>query len=194
MSRKTPLSSQTRKVDIVIRKNVEISKDKIKAYCDSEFEIYAFIEHKGDIKPDTGEVEGVHYHICGNMRGSKIALSTRLNTLCKWFGFDNNNGIEIEQYRTLEGAIQYLTHKRQSEKTPHNKEDIVTNIPPNDFDIYYEADIGEVVTFDLLYCTVNDSNNIIEVIKSLGLKIYKDYRNVIWDMWKTLKGDIDYIK
>ena len=64
---KKPLTCQSCKVDIVIRKNKEIPLSKIKEYCIQNFSRYAFIEHKGDIKPSTGEVEGVHYHICGDI-------------------------------------------------------------------------------------------------------------------------------
>lgn len=193
MSKKKPLTCQSRQVDIVIRKNREIPQSKIKEYCIENFEQYAFIEHKGDTKPETGEVEGVHYHICGIMKGNKIAFSTRLNTIVAFFKFDNTNGIEIDQYRTLEGAIQYLVHKNQPEKTQHRKEEIITNIPASDFEIYFNADIGNVITFDLLYCACMKANNIIEVIKELGIGNYKNYRSVIWDIWRTLEGDNDYI-
>ena len=44
MSAKKPLTCQSRKVDIVIRKNKSIPIEKIKAYCQKEFERYAFIE------------------------------------------------------------------------------------------------------------------------------------------------------
>lgn len=186
MSRKTPLSSQTRKVCIVIRKNKDISKDLIKQYCDSEFERYAFIEHKGDRKADTGEIEGTHYHIVGDFKSNKTPLTTRLNTICKWFKFDNQNGLEIEQYRTFEGALQYLTHKNQPEKTPHKKEEIITNLDKQDFDIFYEASVGEVITFDFLFSVILNADNIVDVIRELGLNNYRTWRNVVWDMYNEI--------
>jgi len=194
MSSKKPLTCQSTKVDIVIRKNIEIPLSKIKAYCVENFERYAFIEHKGDIKPETGEVEGTHYHICGDMFGSKIPFSTRLNNLAKFFGFADLNGIQIDQYRTFEGALQYLTHKNAPEKTPHKIEEIVTNLSEADFKIFYEADIGSVITFDLLYVACVNATNIVEVIKELGIGNYRVWRSVIWDIWNTLKESSDYIK
>lgn len=186
MSRSTSLTCQSTKACIVIRKGKSIPMDKIKSYCDTYFEKYAFIEHKGDIKPDTGEIESVHYHIVGNFKASKVAFSTRLNTICDYFKFDNANGIEIEMYKSLECSIQYLTHKNQPEKTPHDIKDIITNIEESEFKLLYESDNGMVITFDTLYLTCIESKNIIEVIKSLGIGVYKSWRNVIWDIWNEL--------
>ena len=186
MSRKTPLTSQTRKVCIVIRKNIKIPLSKIETYCKNEFERYAFIEHENHVKVDTCEIEGVHYHIVGDFIGSKVALSTRLNTLAKFFGFDNLNGIEIEQYRTFEGALQYLTHKNQPDKTQVDVSKIHHNLSENDFNILYNADIGNVITFDLLFASCVNANNIIDVIKDIGIGNYRTWRQVIWDIWFTL--------
>lgn len=194
MSNKKPLTCQSRKVDIVIRKNIAIPLSKIKEYCSREFERYAFIEHNGDVKPVSGEVEGIHYHICGDMYGTKVAFSTRLNTLCEFFNFDNANGIEIDQYRTFEGALQYLTHKNQPDKSPHEPSEIIHNLTKEDFNIFYNADIGSVITFDLIFASCVNAANIIEVIKELGISNYRLYRSVIWDIWRTIQGDEQYIK
>ena len=194
MSRKTALTCQTKKINIVIRKGIKISKAKIKQYCEENFERYAFIEHDKDIKPDTAEVESVHYHIVGDFITSKTPLSTRLNTIVKFFGFDNANGIEIEQYRTFEGSLQYLTHKNQSEKTPHDKSEIIHNLSESDFNILYDADVGNVVTFDLIFTICAQANNIIDVIKEIGLGNYRMYRQVIWDVWNTINEREEYFK
>lgn len=186
MSRSTSLTCQSKKVCIVLRKNMPISKDLIKSYCDTYFEKYAFIEHNGDIKPETGEKESIHYHIVGNFKASKVAFSTRLNDIVAFFKFDNAFGIEIDMYKSLENSIQYLTHKNQPEKTPHNVSDIITNIEKSEFDLLYESDNGSVITFDTLYMLCLESSNIIEVIKGLGIGQYKSWRNVIWDIWNEL--------
>lgn len=186
MSRSTSLTCQSKKACIVIRKGISISKDKIKEYCDTYFEKYAFIEHNGDIKADTGEQETVHYHIVGNYKASKVAFSTRLNDIVSFFNFDNAFGIEIEMYKSLEASLQYLTHKNQPEKTPHKVSDIVTNIEPSEFQLLYESNNGSIVTFDTIYTLCLESNNIIEVIKGLGIGVYKTWRNVIWDIWNAI--------
>lgn len=186
MSRSTSLTCQSKKVCIVIRKNKDIPLDKIKSYCDLYFDKYAFIEHKGDIKPESGEIEGTHYHIVGNFKASKVEFSTRLNTIVDYFHFDNANGLQIEMYKSLENSLQYLTHKNQPEKTPHNVADIITNIEKSEFDLLYTSDNGQVITFDKLYTLCLESSNIVEVIRDLGIGVYKSWRNVVWDIWNEL--------
>lgn len=194
MSRKTPLTCQSTNVNIVIRKNKKLPIEKVKEYCELYFKTYAFIEHEKDIQPTDGEVEGCHYHIVGTFLKNKTPFSTRLNDIVKFFKFDNENGIQIDKYITFEGSLQYLTHKNQPDKTQHQKSEIVHNLDPNDFEIFYNAEVGGVITYDELLTLCMDSNNIIEVIKGLGLNNYKTWRNVVWDMWKCLNGDEEYYK
>lgn len=188
MSRRTPLTSQTRQLFIVIRVNKDLGKDKVKAYCDENFEQYAFIEHKDDINPNTKLVESLHYHIVGYAKGSRVALSTRLNTIVKFFKLDNSNGIEIEKYNDLCASIQYLLHMNNPEKTPHDISEVIYNYPKEEFELYLNAERSEVVTYDLLYSKILGAKTILDVIKALGLKHYKDNRNVIWDIWKCVRA------
>lgn len=192
--KKAPLTCQSRKVCLVIRKNKEIKLDTLKAYCDTYFKIYAFIQHDKD-HDENGGLVGVHYHIVGDYKTSKVAFSTRLNEICQFFRFDSASGIEIDNYTSLEGCIQYLTHKNQKEKYQYDKCNIITNIPSVDFDIFYNASTSsDFVTFDMLYTICLRSNNIIEVIRDVGIANYRLYRNVIWDIWKTLNKSSDYEK
>jgi len=192
--KKKPLSCQSKHVCIVIRKGKTIPLEKIKEYCIENFERYAFICHENHIDASTGVIIPIHYHIVGDFIGSKIPFSTRLNTLCNFFKFDNLNGIEIDQYRTFEGSLQYLTHKNQLDKTQVSKDLIIHNLSEQDFEILYNADVGNVITFDLLYLSCYQANNIIDVIKELGIGNYKLYRNVIWDIWNCLNNKDDYYK
>lgn len=194
MSRRKPLTCQSTHVCIVIRKDKELSITKLEEFCKTYFERYAFIEHRNDKDFDTGAIIPVHYHIVGDYKTKQVRFSTRLNEICTYFRFDNANGIEIDQYNTFENCLQYLTHKNQSEKTPHDKSEIHHNLDNTDFDILYNADVGNVVTFDMLFNSVMQANNIIEVIKSVGLNNYRTWRNVIWDMWRTINEDNQFTK
>lgn len=191
MSRTTKLDSMTTKVCIVIRKNKYIPISKIKQYCDVYFINYAFIEHEKDVEPTTGLVEGVHYHIVGNFNntGGRKRLATRLNDICSFFGFKDCNGIEIEQYNSLVGSIQYLIHKNQPEKSQHKFSEVIHNFEKGEFDLLMTSDTCDVLTFDRLYTEILTANNILDVIKAVGLKLYKDYRFVIRDMWDFIKND-----
>lgn len=185
---KATLECQSRKICLVIRKNKSIPLSKIQSYCEQEFEQYAFIEHKEDIHPVTKLVEPTHYHIVGNAKGSRIAFSTRLNTIVKFFKFENADGIEIDRYNSFVACLQYLCHINQKEKTPHDWKEIIHNLPAEEFQLYINADSGQVVTYDFLYVTILHARNILDVIKALGLKNYKDNRNTIWDMWKCIRA------
>lgn len=194
MSKKTPLICQSTRAFIVIRKNKQIKLDTIKEFCQKYFTRYAFIEHKDHIKVDTGEIEGIHYHIVGDYKKGKTPFSTRLNEIQKFFNFDNANGLEIEKYDTFEGALQYLTHKNFPQKTQVSKDKIIHNLSTQDFEILYNAEIGNVITFDLIYDSCLFHNNIIDVIKAVGIGNYRIWRNVIWDIWNTLKDKDEFRK
>lgn len=186
MSRSTSLTCQSTKVCIVIRKGISIPTDKIKAYCEKYFHKYAFIEHLHTFDVDGTEIP-VHYHIVGDFLASKVAFSTRLNTIVDFFGFDSAIGIEIEKYTSLEKSIQYLTHKNQPEKTPLSVENVITNIPKEDFDLLYTSDNGSIITFDTIYSLCYQHRNIIGVIKDIGIGNYRTWRNVILDVFNNIE-------
>ena len=106
-NKKIPLTCQTRKLFIVIRKNKQYKKETIQEFCETYFDWYAFIEHKEDVEPITGLVEGCHYHIVCNVKEKGTPKSTHLNNIQKWFKMDNQNGIEIDQTANKVLAIQY---------------------------------------------------------------------------------------
>lgn len=182
---KSSLSTQTGKLFIVIRKNKPLDIQKIKDYCCEYGKEYAFICHGKDIDPVTGLIIPVHYHIVMNAKDSKKRLSTHLNDLSGFFGFNDNNGIEIDKYRTYENALQYLLHKNNPEKTQHKANEIVTNIDRDELTTYLTCD-SSVISFDYVYSICLSSHNIVDVIKGLGLSNYNKYRNTIWDIYLEL--------
>lgn len=190
MSRQAPLTTQTGKLFIVIRKNKSIPLDKIKAYCLTYGKEYAFIEHKQDIDPVTGLVIPTHYHIVLNAKDVKKRLATHLNDLVSFFDFDNANGVEIDKYKTLSGALQYLTHQNQKEKTQHKVEEINHNFDVGEFATYMTCD-NDVLSFERVYSVCLSAHNIIEVIRELGLSVYQRYRATIWDILDYLRQGQD---
>lgn len=182
---KASLTTQTGKLFIVIRKNKQIDLNKIKAYCSQFGEQYAFINHKEDIDPLSGVVIPTHYHIVLNAKDKRKRLSTHLEDIRSFFGFKDNNGIEIDKYRSYENALQYLIHRNNPEKTQHDISEIITNIDSEELKTLITCDTS-VMSFDLIYSVCNTSNNIIEVIRSLGISNYQRYRSTIWDIWNEL--------
>lgn len=184
---KYPLTTQTSKLFIVIRKNKVISHNLIKSYCDEFMNDYAYIEHKNDKDPITGEIIPVHYHIVGNAKKVKTPLSTHLNDIVKYFRFDNSNGIQVDKYDNFVSAIQYLVHKNNPEKTQHKVSEVITNISKEEYDLYMTSEQSEIISFDMCYSICMSSNNIVEVIKGIGFKTYAKYRSTILDMFYSCK-------
>lgn len=185
-SKKAPITCQSVNCDIVIRKNKEISKDKIKSFLEQECIQYAFIEHKGDIAVDTGLVEGVHYHIVCKYKVGKIPFSTRLNTIMSYFGFDNDHGIQIDKIGSLSACLQYLIHKNNIEKTPHKIDEIIHNYDENEFKILMETENDQCVSYDWLFKGCMECNYKFELVKYFSPSIYRTWRSVILDMWDEL--------
>lgn len=191
MSRKCSLTTQTGKLFIVIRKTpnvmASINDDKILSYCKTFGKEYAFIKHEGDIEPVTGEVESKHYHIVMKAQNGDKRLSTHLNDIVSYFGFDTPDGICIEKYDSLEGSLQYLIHKNNPEKTQHKVDEIITNIDKGDLNTYLTVDLQtNEINFDRVYSVCLESSNIVEVIRTLGIVNYQRYRATIWDIWNSL--------
>lgn len=189
MGKKAPITCQSTRVDLVIRKNKSIPLDLIKSYCESECLRYAFIEHKGDIAVDTGEVEGTHYHLVLEYREGKIAFSTRLNTICKWFHFENTNGLEIDRIGSLSKCLQYLIHKNNSEKTQHDIKEVIYNYEPNEFKILMETKEEQSITYELLFKGCCECSYKYELVKFFSPNVYRTWRMVILDMWEDLHSE-----
>ena len=186
-NKKIPLTSQVRDLFIVIRKNKVLPKKVMIEYCESMFDKYAFIEHKNDIEPITGLVEGCHYHIWAHVRDKGVAKSTHINAILKAFKFDTDDGICIEQIANKVLAMQYLIHKNNPEKTQHEVKDVVSNIDKDELNLMFTSDTGEVVSFDLIYTLCRVSTSICQIIKALGINVYRQYRNVVLDIYNDVK-------
>lgn len=181
---KYPLTTQTTHLFIVIRKNKVLPIETIKSYCEQYFIEWSFIEHKQDIEPVSQVVEGCHYHIIGKARKQRTPLSTHLNDLVRFFRFDNANGIEIDKYEDYIKGIQYLIHKNNPEKTKHEFNEVHSNIEEQELMLIMKTDTGDIISFDFIYSVCSTSKNIVEVIRSVGFKLYCKYRSGILDIWE----------
>lgn len=183
---KAPLTCQSTHVFLVIRKDKKIPHEKIEEYCKRYFSMYCWIEHADDIQPDTGVKEGCHYHIVGDFLENKIRFSKRLNDIADFFGFDNNFGLEIDKYKDLPSCVQYLIHKNNKEKTPHEVEEIHTNLGKEELDLFLNTDCEQLVTFDYIVSVCNRSTNKLQMISSFGIFAYEKHYKVINDIWSEI--------
>ena len=188
--RKATLTTQSAHWFITIRKNRDLAINILKMWCErySGTEMYAFIEHKGDISVDTGEVEGVHYHIVINMesRHQKLAI---LNDLQRTFDLDNVFGIEVDTYDTFEGCLQYLTHQNEPQKTQHKRQEIITNIDKDTFNSILDTPIASNLTATSLIGYIKQCDNAVELMNLLGLGTFDHYLKTIKVIWKIVKGN-----
>lgn len=192
MSHKCSLSTQTGKIWLIIRNNKPIDISLFNTYLSIYADEYAYIIHKGDIDCTTGVVESTHLHCVYNLSNNnkRDRLSTTLNKLCKTMHYDSGIGIQIEQYDSFEGCLQYLTHKNNPEKTQHNKSEIVTNLDNDTFELYYNVDLKNVFSYERVLSCVLSSTNKLDLIRSLWGYYSKNstYRNVINDIWNEYKN------
>lgn len=151
------LESKATKITLVIRKNVVIEPRLINSFCEEHLSRYAWIKHEGDISTETMETEGIHYHIVGVLKG-RTRLGTILNRVVLHFGFDNPYGIEIACAGCIEGCYQYLIHKNDPDKTPHDISEVITNIPTEEFKTLMELDFTDnTITQSRINTIVNEN-------------------------------------
>lgn len=144
------LESKATKITLVIRKNTSIKSEVISAFCETYLKRYAWICHEKDLSTNNiGEIEGIHYHIVGELK-ERTRLGTFLNRACDYFNFDSPFGLEIDSARCIEACYQYLIHKNDKDKTPHDISEIVSNIPQEELKTIIETAIDSSITADRL--------------------------------------------
>lgn len=176
------LSKKTRYCFITIRKLSYPSNmdELLKNYCETFCKRYTYIKHEGDVNLENA-VEDTHYHCVLEFKENQ-RMSTRLNCLCDYFGFENAFGIDIDRIKSNVKCIQYLTHQNDKVKTQHSADEIICNYDREELRLILESEQDDVTTFDYLISVLMEETNILGVIQRLGLNQYKTYRNVIWDM------------
>ena len=92
---------------------------------------FCYILHEKDVN-EFGEIEQPHYHICMRyVTDSSFSFKSLKNTFP--FGM-----IQVGRY--WNSMVQYLIHKNDKKKTPHEVSEIVTNIDPETLKFYLESE------------------------------------------------------
>lgn len=173
------LESKATKITLVIRKNIYIEANYLNAFCEQYLKRYAWIKHEHDISTKDMKEEGVHYHIVGELK-ERTRLGTFLNKVCYHFSayyqeFDSPFGIEVDSAKVIEACYQYLLHKNDVDKTPHKLEEIVTNIPLEEFKTIIEYDFKDLsINADRLEVVLRnnirfDENSLRVVVNYFGI-------------------------
>ena len=92
---------------------------------------FCYILHENDVN-EFGEIEQPHYHICMRyVTDSSFSFKSLKNSFP--FGM-----IQVGRYWNC--MVQYLIHKNDKKKTPHEVSEIVTNIDPATLKFYLESE------------------------------------------------------
>lgn len=184
MSRTCSLDTQTYKHFVVIRKNKELPLNVLKQYLKDNYDQYCLIVHDKDKDKKTGLTAPIHYHFVGNCKTKRIRLQKVLNDISKVFKFDNNHGIEVDKYKTLENSLQYLIHKNNPDKYQYEFKDLI-------FGGWTEDELKTFLTsdcvglnFDRIFAICNNFDSRIDVIREIGFSNYARYRSTILDIFE----------
>lgn len=185
MIRNAPLSTQTAKHFVVIRKNRAYPINVIKDFLNANYKHWALIVHKEDKDPITGEIIPIHYHYVGDCMRRYVRMSTILNEIAKALKTDTN-GIEVDKYKNLELSLQYLIHKNNPEKTQHELKDILFNgWTLEELKTFITSD-STGINFDRVLSVCKEFNSIVDVIREIGFSNFNRYRATIWDIFREL--------
>lgn len=183
------LNTQTGKILLVINfEDKEVDKgviDNLKDWLEKNTKQYAFILHDKDILED-GTKKTPHLHAVCNMKTTKQRIATILNDLTKSLNISAFL-VSIDKYSSFHSSIQYLIHKNNDEKYQYDIEDIVTNIPRQELDLFmkYETQSDEL-TAERLIDVVKKSNKRTDIMREVGLFNYRINRPVIMDIAQEL--------
>jgi hypothetical protein len=145
------------------------------ANCDCT---YFAILHDKDINDD-GSIKRAHYHIVLDFSQTGKRLSTVLNLLSDGLACDKNR-ISCLKVLTAFGAIRYLVHMDDPTKFQYPTTDIVTN---NEATLNLALKIRDINDFDGLMNILVSCDDIVDVIRVIGLETYSRYHYAIDKMY-----------
>lgn len=143
---------------------------------------FALILHDSDTKEDDdGNIvpKFPHIHIYAELPKIK-RLSTIINEISKWLKVDPF-AVQIEKAVSMEGSVQYLIHKNDKDKYQYPIKEIVTNIDDEELALIL-ARPAQTFNVDFILYAYENSRNLSEFIKTIGIEKYRLYRNVIRDL------------
>ncbi len=184
------LSVQAKEFNVVIHKPKNLSAlqfdKRIRNNVIDKFRqqgiIYFYIVHDSDINDDN-VLKPLHYHfvlVCPK----RVRVSTLLYRLCDYFDYGDNfiDYISIDKCISINLAVQYLTHKNDSDKFQYNYNYIITNSSEL-LKTYYNEDTKDDISTELLikYIVYDNMPNI-ELMYKLGVSRYRYYKDIIYEI------------
>lgn len=180
------LSTRTAYLNIIISlkdyslERINNLKIKLNEYCCERFKLYAFILHDKDVLED-GSTKTPHIHLVGVYNTNRQRLSTILNDLSVHVGV-NDLAISIDKMNDINGSIQYLLHRNNPQKYQYDVSQITTSLELDELNLYLQRESNSISTSGLLDI-IRNAKSKIDVYESIGLENYRQYRQVINDLW-----------
>lgn len=154
---------------------------KLNAWLIQQSDIYAYILHDLDVD-DKGEAKRPHIHVYAEMKACR-RLMANLNECADVLGYDVKQ-ISIDKVVNPTGVIQYLIHKNNPEKHQYEPKEIITNLSKGDLDCVLAAVAGNCSISFFKSCVINCKGNVWSLVEMVGLDVYKEYRQVINDLFR----------
>ena len=149
---------------------------------------YFFILHDLDNK------DYLHYHcvvILNKKKTQKSFLKYIVNSLCPFAEFGIiNNLFECKVCYSLNGAVQYLTHKNYEDKEQYDISKVISN-DYGLFNVYYNDVDNELNIEDLDNIILSSKGSYKFIIYKVGYKNFNKYYRVIDKLYKYYFGEKD---
>lgn len=180
------LSTRTAYLNIIISlkdytlERIENLKIKLNEYCNERFNLFAFILHDKDLLDDNSPKTN-HIHLIGIYKNNRQRLSTILNDLSVHLSI-SEMAISIDKMNDINGSMQYLLHRNNPQKYQYDIGAIMSNLQIEELNTYMQRESNTLSTSGLLDI-IRNSQSKIEVYESIGLEYYRQYRQVINDLW-----------
>lgn len=146
--------------------DIEDTKDLIKKAFDSNSSIdeyYIIYHHDAEIS---------HFHYCLVLK-RQVRLKTMLNYIADTLKI-NPLAVSIDKCNNVSSMIRYFLHIDSEEKFKYKIEDIESNMSLDIIKNYIDSD-DDSLSFRRL-CQICDGSNEIDVMATLGLKLFHKYR------------------
>lgn len=177
------LNTRTQFHNVIISlKNVNVGNtlERLKEYCNSNYQVYGFIVHDKDVGED-GTPKTPHIHLVGIYRNNRTRLSTTIKEMSENV-FVSTLAISIDKASDLNGSFQYLIHKNNESKHQYDIEEIITNLSREELDVYLQRP-SNGVSLEKIIEVITFNQSKIQIMRLLGFEVYARYRNVINDIY-----------
>lgn len=183
MKSKTTETDRATEWSIVINKptdtSVGLSLKKLFNTLKSVYQFVAIIEHDQDVNDD-GTPKTKHYHTV--ITTKRMRKGTLLNDLTELLDIPSNC-ISIDRVKSMRGALRYLIHMDDDDKTQYAPFMVLTNN-----ESYYNSALIErieLITPENLIEIVDKYVTTRQILLHIGLENYKKWAMIIRDLQKA---------